>query len=382
MNMANKLISFSKKRDQLKYRGTSCRNCGRQLDLSDKFCPNCSQANSTKKLTLRDFFDEFFANIISYDSKLLKTLSALLWRPGKITKDYVNGKRVSYTNPFRFLLSLAIIYFLAISFNSDFSKLDEIVQDKDTPSFSSFFGDNGTLNLDLGDHEEQKELSNVIDSLKLSEEIQKISNQIKTKDSITLSHPTESFNAFADSTFGARISGKYKVISLLINKQGLKSYGTLLDKYSIEDTNENKIVFNSARSVNKFSKQPGSFLNDLISKLPFATFFFLPLFAIFIWLAYIRKKYTYTDHLIFSFHNQSLLFILLIISFLVDSVFKVDSGWIFISIFSIYLFRAMRIFYGQGTLKTIVKYLFLNTIFFILAGISGILLFTGSLITY
>ncbi|MDE3743643.1 DUF3667 domain-containing protein [Maribacter sp. D37] len=380
--MANKLISFSKKRDQLKYRGTSCRNCGRQLDLSDKFCPNCSQANSTKKLTLRDFFDEFFANIISYDSKLLKTLSALLWRPGKITKDYVNGKRVSYTNPFRFLLSLAIIYFLAISFNSDFSKLDEIVQDKDTPSFSSFFGDNGTLNLDLGDHEEQKELSNVIDSLKLSEEIQKISNQIKTKDSITLSHPTESFNAFADSTFGARISGKYKVISLLINKQGLKSYGTLLDKYSIEDTNENKIVFNSARSVNKFSKQPGSFLNDLISKLPFATFFFLPLFAIFIWLAYIRKKYTYTDHLIFSFHNQSLLFILLIISFLVDSVFKVDSGWIFISIFSIYLFRAMRIFYGQGTLKTIVKYLFLNTIFFILAGISGILLFTGSLITY
>ncbi len=380
--MANKLISFTKKRDQLKYRGTSCMNCGRQLDLSDKFCPNCSQANSTKKLTLRDFFDEFFANIISYDSKLLKTLSALLWRPGKITKDYVNGKRVSYTNPFRFLLSLAIIYFLAISFNSDFSKLDEIVQDKDTPSFSSFFGDNGTLNLDLGDHEEQKELSNVIDSLKLSEEIQKISNQIKTKDSITLSHPTESFNAFADSTFGARISGKYKVISLLINKQGLKSYGTLLDKYSIEDTNENKIVFNSARSVNKFSKQPGSFLNDLISKLPFATFFFLPLFAIFIWLAYIRKKYTYTDHLIFSFHNQSLLFILLIISFLVDSVFKVDSGWIFISIFSIYLFRAMRIFYGQGTLKTIVKYLFLNTIFFILAGISGILLFTGSLITY
>lgn len=377
--MGNKLISFTKKRDELKYRGTTCKNCGHPLELSDKFCPNCSQANSVKKLTLRDFFDEFFASVISYDSKLLKTLSALLCRPGRITKDYVNGKRVSYTNPFRFLLSLAIIYFLAISFNSDFSQLDDYAIDEKA---SSFIGDNGTLNLNFGDNEQQNELSQVMDSLKIADNILKISERIKKRDSIILSHPTSSFNTYQDSTFGNRFSGKYKVISLLINQKEVKSYSKLLDEYDIEDTNENKIVFNTAKSVSKFSKQPGSFLNELISKLPFATFFFLPLFAIFIWLVYIRKKYTYTDHLIFSFHNQSLLFILLIISFLVDSVFKVDSNGIFITIFSVYLFMAMRRFYEQGTLKTIVKYLFLNTIFFILAGISVILLFTGSLITY
>ncbi|WP_282056857.1 DUF3667 domain-containing protein [Maribacter luteus] len=377
--MGNKLISFTKKRDELKYRGTTCKNCGHPLELSDKFCPNCSQANSVKKLTLRDFFDEFFASVISYDSKLLKTLSALLCRPGRITKDYVNGKRVSYTNPFRFLLSLAIIYFLAISFNSDFSQLDDYAIDEKA---SSFIGDNGTLNLNFGDNEQQNELSQVMDSLKIADNILKISERIKKRDSIILSHPTSSFNTYKDSTFGNRFSGKYKVISLLINQKEVKSYSKLLDEYDIEDTNENKIVFNTAKSVSKFSKQPGSFLNELISKLPFATFFFLPLFAIFIWLVYIRKKYTYTDHLIFSFHNQSLLFILLIISFLVDSVFKVDSNGIFITIFSVYLFMAMKRFYEQGTLKTIVKYLFLNTIFFILAGISVILLFTGSLITY
>lgn len=377
--MDKKLISYTKKRDQLKYRGTNCQNCGHPLELSDRFCPNCSQANSTKKLTLRDFFDEFFANVISYDSKLLKTLSTLLLRPGSITKDYINGKRVSYTNPFRFLLSLAIIYFLAISFKSDFSKLDDYALDKDA---SSFIGENGGFNLNFGGNEQQEELSHVIDSLKLTDNFLEISEQIRKRDSTLMSHPTQSFKTYADSTFAIRFSGKYKITSLLINKKNIKSYPKLIEEYHLSDTYENKIVFNTAKSVSKFSKQPGSFLNELISKLPFATFFFLPIFAIFIWLVYIRKKYTFTDHLIFSFHNQSLLFILLIISFLVDAIFAVDSGWIFITIFSIYLYSAMRKFYGQGTFKTIVKYLFLNTIFFILAGISVILLFTGSLITY
>lgn len=120
--MSDKPTIVPKGRYLLKYRGTQCANCGHPLDISDRFCPNCSQANSTKKLTLKDFFDEFLAGMISYDSKLLKTLSALLLRPGKITKDNIDGKRVSYTNPFRFLLSLAIVYFLILNFTGNYVK--------------------------------------------------------------------------------------------------------------------------------------------------------------------------------------------------------------------------------------------------------------------
>lgn len=116
---------ITKGRYALQFRGVKCLNCGHPLDISDKYCPNCSQANSTKKLTLKDFFDEFFSSLLNYDSKLLKTLYALLIHPGSITKDYINGKRISYTNPFRFLLSLAFIYFLLFTFNKRFENLDE-----------------------------------------------------------------------------------------------------------------------------------------------------------------------------------------------------------------------------------------------------------------
>ncbi|MEM7381456.1 MAG: hypothetical protein AAF361_09720, partial [Bacteroidota bacterium] len=77
-----------------------------------------------------------------------------------------------------------------------------------------------------------------------------------------------------------------------------------------------------------------------------------------------------------------LLFILLIISFLVDSVFSIDSSWLFFLIFAFYLYKSMRKFYGQGRFKTILKYVFLNTIFFILAGVAALVLILGSAFTY
>ena len=73
--MENKPVIKEKGSYQVHFRGTECLNCGHPLKLSDRFCPNCSQANSTKKLSIKDFVDEFFANYFAYDSKLLRTLS-------------------------------------------------------------------------------------------------------------------------------------------------------------------------------------------------------------------------------------------------------------------------------------------------------------------
>lgn len=364
-------------RYKLKHRGVECLNCGHPLDVSHKYCPNCSQANSTKKLILKDFFDEFFSNIISYDSRLLKTLAALLLRPGRITKDYIAGKRVSYTNPFRFLLSLAIIYFLLMSFSGDFEQLNRFgTNAKDDP-----FNLNVTdiEDLELGNEEETKEIFAELDSLKLGE---KISEQRRIKDSVILSDPKKQFDAVSDNSFFSRHFGKQEIFVTLIEKDTIYSFDDARTKYGLENTTSNELAFNAAQSFVKVKREPGAYLNSLFSKLPFTTFFFLPVFTIFVWLVYIRKKHTYTDHLIFSFHNQSLLFILLIISSLIDSVFGTASSGIFLLIFSVYLYKAMRNFYEQGRFKTIVKYVFLNTIFVILATIGVVLLLAGSLFTY
>jgi len=368
--MDNKPSVSKKGRYGLQYRGVECLNCKHPLDISDRYCPSCSQANSTKKLRLKDFFEEFFSSLISYDSRLLKTLSALLTRPGKITKDYVSGKRVSYTNPFRFLLSLAIIYFLMVNFSGDFNEMDK----KGAAELGNIFGNENIVQINT--NSENKELNNWTDSLKVKQ-------SIKQKDSILLANANTHFVALNDKSVFDRITSKREFFnSILRNNDTVYNFNQLPRQYNIKNTRENNAAFNAAKSLDKFIKQPGSFLSNVISRLPFTVFFFLPVFAFFIWMAYIRKKHTYTEHLVFSFHIQSLLFILLIISFLVDTIFDVSSNWIFLIIFSIYLFLAMRKFYQQGIFKTIVKYVFLNTIFIILALFTVAILFAGSIFTY
>ncbi len=376
--MEDKPIIVPKGRYQLKYRGTKCLNCGHPLDMSDKYCPSCSQANSTKKLTLKDFFDEFFSSLISYDSKLLKTLKAMILRPGRITLDYVSGKRVSYTNPFRFLLSLAIVYFLMLSFSGNYHQLDRYGMDKMDAKLVM----DGPMDFTMtSNSQDSKEVAEVSDSLGVTEPIRQ--QQLGARlDSIIASDPKTYIATLKDSALLDRISYKQDLFRTLIQKDTVYSFEEISTKYDIEDRYENRIAFGMGNSILRVSQEPGSFVNSLVARLPFATFFFLPVFALFIWLVYIRKKYTYTDNLIFSFHNQSLLFILLIISFLVDSVFNIDSSWLFFLIFAFYLYKSMRKFYGQGRFKTILKYVFLNTIFFILAGVAALLLILGSAFTY
>jgi hypothetical protein len=365
-------------RYKLKYRGVACLNCKHPLDMSDKYCPNCAQANSTKKLSLKDFFDEFFSNVLSYDSKLLKTLGALLLRPGKITRDYIEGKRVSYTNPFRFLLSLSIVYFLLMGLSGDFSQIDKFA-DTTGNEILNFEADDVIQNLDFEEKKEAESFLNTIDSLKLGEFI---SNQQRKKDSMILAHPKKELEAVSDKGFIVRYFEKQKIFTLLIENDTIYVFDDLVEKYNIENSREHRMSFSGAKSLIKAKSRPGEYISSLISKLPFTTFFFLPVFAIFVWLIYIRKKYTYTDHLIFSFHNQSLLFILLIISYLIDNIFGIESGGIFFLIFGIYLYKAMRNYYQQGRFKTIVKYLFLNTIFIILAIVGVAILFTTSIFTF
>ena len=414
--MGKKGELITKGRYELQFRGVKCLNCGHPLDISDKYCPNCSQANSTKKLTLKDFFDEFFSSLLNYDSKLLKTLSALMLRPGAITKDYINGRRITYTNPFRFLLSLAFIYFLMFTFNNRFADLDKTAR-----KFDGTISGGGPVSYDInsGDivvdslkmKQQAEEVLNSLDSIEkkhpsvvfglnkldsINNSNSDVKEQLSFLDSINKSNKKDKINR--DSLMAANPSGYFDSISkktgtdaffdkagfffTMIKKDTLFSFDQAREKYGIENNISNRMAFNSSNNALTIIQRPSNFLNSTISKLPFVIFFFLPVFTVFIWLVYIRKKYTYTDHLIFSFHIQSLLFILLILSLIVDTIFKISTAALFVTLFSIYLFMAMKKFYGQGVFKTIVKYLFLNTIFTILAFIVVLLLFTGSVFIY
>ncbi len=410
-------------RYKLKFRGTECLNCGHPLELSDRYCPNCSQANSTKHLSLRDFFDELFEDMVRFDTRLVRTLQTMLWRPGRVSREFIEGRRKTYANPFRLLLSVAIIYFLMLGITGDYDRFDRYGSNTSgridmIPDLSLDFdsGDSspnevlanldstGRVNLDsttlkvldsLGfkglDSLMVKGLDSLtvkgLDSLKKQgfEKLnfkKTIKDSKEVTDSTILANPRAFLDGIkADGTIGRTLE-KANFFLTLIDKDSVYTYEEAIEKHGLPNRREDQIAFGIADSVDHLNRQPGSFLKEFLSTVPFAIFAFLPFFTIFLWLVYIRKKFNYTDNLVFSFYSQSLLFILLIISFLIDLIFGTTTIGLFILLFAIYLWLSMKRFYGQGWFKTTIKYFFLNTIFIIMASAAALIFLVGSALTY
>jgi len=115
-----------------------CLNCTEPLENRHRFCPNCGQSTQ-KEETVRSLIGHFLNDYFSYDSKIIRSVKPLFAEPGRLTLEYIQGKRIQYIPPFRLFIFLSIIFFLLMEwFNSSSSAMveDELLDDS---FWSSFF---------------------------------------------------------------------------------------------------------------------------------------------------------------------------------------------------------------------------------------------------
>ncbi len=93
----------------------SCLHCGYKLAYVYIHCPNCVQDNSDNRVSCKPPVGDFFNNYLGVDSRMGRSLRPFLRRPGKLTKDFAEGKRVSFMHPIRLYLVLSLFYFFIIS---------------------------------------------------------------------------------------------------------------------------------------------------------------------------------------------------------------------------------------------------------------------------
>jgi Protein of unknown function (DUF3667) len=93
---------------------TYCKNCG--AALTGRFCASCSQAADVHVPTTWELVHEFLEGLTHSDSRLWRTLTYLWFKPGKLTQEFIAGRRIAYLPPFRLYLILSILFFLIASF--------------------------------------------------------------------------------------------------------------------------------------------------------------------------------------------------------------------------------------------------------------------------
>jgi hypothetical protein len=92
---------------------TRCLNCGEAV--THNFCPACGQAAEDRRGPLFGFLGDFFAEFFSIDGRHLRT-AVMLWRPGRLTQFYLEGKRASYVPPVRIYFVASLLFFLLVGF--------------------------------------------------------------------------------------------------------------------------------------------------------------------------------------------------------------------------------------------------------------------------
>lgn len=422
-------------------KGIECLNCKQPIRTSDNFCSNCGQVNDELPLSIKQFITEFFAGFFSFDSRFFMTFIPLIFKPGKVAKEYIEGKRKKYVNPFQLYLHVTILFFLILGLLKwvDEYKISEIELNKmsiaSNDSIKTSAKDtlnkltksqlqfnkntqlldkhvdsilrNSNLIYQLKDSTTTKEVKDSIFSGFVTKNIFKITEITGIKSSNNwsdiqrLSNLKDHFMEYSKKQFdlnnitysppkNAQISIEDQVIKGMIGnhffnkvsefmKYDEKNPNTspyeALNALGYEVTRWNIFYYKKSQDFNKFKDDEGfrdSYLDEIVSKISIALFFMLPIFTVFVWLIYFRKKLNYSEHLVLVFNIQTVFFILFLISILIENIFNIDSSTttsIFLIVFLFYLYKSLKIFYKQGRIKTMFKFTVLNLVFIVLAGV-------------
>ena len=108
-----------------------CANCG--THLTGPYCHQCGQKGHLHT-RIWHMAEDFVEGVLHFDGRLWRTLPLLAVRPGRLSRTWIEGKRVRYVAPLHIFLFSIFLFFLALSLSGGqlFSAAFEAMADDDT----------------------------------------------------------------------------------------------------------------------------------------------------------------------------------------------------------------------------------------------------------
>jgi hypothetical protein len=311
-----------------------CANCG--AALAGKYCSQCGQRHHDHPIHhFWHFIGEIAEDLTHADSRLWKTLAALLFRPGLLTREFLDGRRVRYLPPVRLYLVVSVIFFLISGLQSRLSNAPLVIVSKSGKSFHYQL-------------------------------VPAVAPAAAPARSPPAHRPADA-SAASVMTPAARQrlceqSGQY------IQQHGgwLASLGPRV--------RQNCLLAGSSTGLENLNEAVGHNLER-------AMFLFLPLLALVMKPLYRKPPRHYVEHLLFFVHNHAFLFVALgfttLLQILTSSSLVLNIAGTAVAIYiPVYFYRAMRRVYAQGRWLTLGKLCTLGVAYFFLGLLMVLLTFS------
>lgn len=301
---------------QVQHAAAYCPNCGTQL--SGNFCQGCGQAAHLHVPSAREFLHEFIAHYVALEGKLWKSVALLIFRPGRLTRDYIEGKRVRYIEPLRLYLTFSIIFFAIFKLGG--------VNFGDTVSVGA------PARQAREQAREQTREASTHPNGKTAVLVQKGSFD-EARQELRKQRKPDSLIEF-DAGDDAKIERKAASIHPALGK---------------------KVAHFNALS---HDAQRDALTRAFFSYAPYAIFLLMPVFAALLKLLYLGSGRRYGEHLLFALHANAFAFLMLsLVLILPDGIPLL--GPLLMLWLAFYLPTAMRKVYGGGRIITGLRWIVL-----------------------
>lgn len=92
-----------------------CANCGHELAAD--YCAHCGQhRRGSERLQVREIITRSCEHLLDFDSAFMRTFVGLFRRPGEVCREYVQGRRKRYMNPFAYFVLSGTVGLLVSAF--------------------------------------------------------------------------------------------------------------------------------------------------------------------------------------------------------------------------------------------------------------------------
>jgi hypothetical protein len=295
------------------------------------YCPTCGQRKVDVRISLRRMLTEVMDDQLSLNSTLPRTLGTLLFRPGRLTHDYVQGRMMRYVPPFRLYLVSSLLFFIALSFVADPREMT--------------INDEGQARLDSA------RLARIADSVLL------VHARAQGEDT---------------TTYAKRVRERPK------EETGPIQFGPRPDQVPPLLKPLARRMQATEDRLNAMPRREA--LRMMVEKVeenaPFGVFVMMPLFAFILKILYVRRKRFYVEHFVFALHTHAFAFLVGTAVLLMDYD---PLEFVIFLWFLAYLFLALKRVYGQSVIRTFVKYVLLGISysFLLFFGVSATVLLTA-----
>jgi hypothetical protein len=377
-----------------------CANC--ETTLQGPVCHICGQVDDEYHRPVHGLASEIFEGLTALDGRVLRTLPALLLRPGRLTRAYLKGKRARYMPPFRLYIIASLIFFLLIP------GFDGLVEAAQSRAASVGAQERAAAAADI-----EAELRQALEDGGLTQN--EAEQARRTLDLIGLGSDTPSgapsgtndepaadpARAPPEAAAGgspppdeAAESGSNGQIAVTgaASETFDIDLGDANDPEAIrrylapEDFGEPAPQTSWPLPIRRYlgdrfaevAADPGGWLEAVTAWIPRIMFVMVPVYACLLAMIYLwRCGFYYFDHLIVSLHVHSALFLVMAGLMLASNLIGAGWAWLVLIVYSnVYLYRVHRVVYARGRFSSVLRTLFLDMLYFfvLLIGFFAVLL--------